>query len=87
MYLLMNTSRRNRRADAHGILQDKARKALGISSGNGDSEEEIEKEIIGNRTNRRVNAGLLTYPTLVAVDILIHHRRLRAGRQRPGTAP
>lgn len=50
-------------------FKDKARKALGITS-DGD---EIEKEIIGNHTNQRVNAGLLTYPTLMAVDILIHH--------------
>ena len=49
-------------------FKDKARKALGITS---DSDE-IEKEIIGNQTNQRVNAGLLTYPTLMAVDILIH---------------
>lgn len=50
-------------------FKDKARKALGIHS-DGD---EIEKEIIGNQTNQRVNAGLLTYPTLMAVDILIHN--------------
>ena len=50
-------------------FKDKARKALGIHS-DGD---EIEKAIIGNQTNQRVNAGLLTYPTLMAVDILIHN--------------
>ena len=33
--------------------------------------EAFEKQIIGNETNKRVNAGLLTYPTLMAVDILI----------------
>ena len=33
--------------------------------------EAFEKEIIGADTNKRVNAGLLTYPTLMAVDILI----------------
>ena len=31
----------------------------------------MAKEIIGNNSNKRVNAGLLTYPTLMAVDILI----------------
>ena len=50
-------------------FKEKARKAVGIVS---DSDE-IEKEIIGNQSNQRVNAGLLTYPTLMAVDILIHH--------------
>lgn len=48
-------------------FKDKARKALGIKS---DSDD-IEREIIGSETNKRVNAGLLTYPTLMAVDILI----------------
>ena len=38
---------------------------------NEEDEEEIEKQIIGADTNKRVNAGLLTYPTLMAVDILI----------------
>ena len=50
-------------------FKDKARKALGIAAG--DNDEEIEKQIIGAETNKRVNAGLLTYPTLMAVDILI----------------
>ena len=48
-------------------FKDKARKQLGIKS---DSDD-IEKEIIGTDSNKRVNAGLLTYPTLMAVDILI----------------
>ncbi len=73
MYLLMNMHVGIGELMRTASFKDKARKALGISSGNGDSEEEIEKEIIGNQTNRRVNAGLLTYPTLMAVDILIHH--------------
>ena len=42
---------------------------MGIKSD--DSDDNIEKEIIGNNSNKRVNAGLLTYPTLMAVDILI----------------
>lgn len=67
MYLLLNMHVGIGELMRTASFKDKARKALGISS---DSEE-IEKEIIGNQTNQRVNAGLLTYPTLMAVDILI----------------
>lgn len=54
-------------------FKDKARKALGISkpAEGSDDDEAFEHQIIGNETNKRVNAGLLTYPTLMAVDILI----------------
>lgn len=54
-------------------FKDKARKALGISKSvdGTDDDEAFEHQIIGNETNKRVNAGLLTYPTLMAVDILI----------------
>ncbi len=69
MYLLMNMHVGIGELMRTASFKDKARKALGISS-DGD---EMEKEIIGNQTNQRVNAGLLTYPTLMAVDILIHH--------------
>lgn len=69
MYLLMNMHAGIGELMRTASFKDKARKALGIHS---DSDE-IEKEIIGNNTNQRVNAGLLTYPTLMAVDILIHH--------------
>ena len=69
MYLLMNMHVGIGELMRTASFKDKARKALGIKS-EGD---EIEKEIIGNQTNQRVNAGLLTYPTLMAVDILIHH--------------
>ncbi len=72
MYVLMNMHVGIGELMRTASFKDKARKALGIASVS-DSEEEIEKEIIGNNTNRRVNAGLLTYPTLMAVDILIHH--------------
>jgi len=67
MYLLMNMHVGIGELMRTASFKDKARKALGIQS---DSDE-IEKEIIGNQTNQRVNAGLLTYPTLMAVDILI----------------
>lgn len=67
MYLLLNMHVGIGELMRTASFKDKARKALGISS-DGD---EIEKEIIGNNTNQRVNAGLLTYPTLMAVDILI----------------
>ena len=69
LYLLMNMHVGIGELMRTASFKDKARKALGIHS-DGD---EIEKEIIGNQTNQRVNAGLLTYPTLMAVDILIHN--------------
>lgn len=83
MYLLMNMHVGIGELMRTASFKDKARKALGISAGKpageeGSVEDEtddegIEKQIIGNQTNQRVNAGLLTYPTLMAVDILIHH--------------
>ena len=83
MYLLMNMHVGIGELMRTASFKDKARKALGISSPAKDGEEGsvdaeaddegIEKQIIGNQTNQRVNAGLLTYPTLMAVDILIHH--------------
>ncbi len=69
MYLLLNMHVGIGELMRTTAFKDKARKCLGITS---DSDE-IEKEIFGNQTNQRVNAGLLTYPTLMAVDILIHH--------------
>ncbi|MGM9863336.1 MAG: tryptophan--tRNA ligase, partial [Lepagella sp.] len=55
-------------------FKDKARKALGIVPKKEDEADNIECDIVGNETtSKRVNAGLLTYPTLMAVDILIHH--------------
>lgn len=70
MYLLLNMHVGIGELMRTASFKDKARKCLGITS---DSDE-IEKEIIGNQSNnQRVNAGLLTYPTLMAVDILIHH--------------
>ncbi len=70
MYLLLNMHVGIGELMRTASFKDKARKALGIKS---DSDD-IENEIIGNQSNQaRVNAGLLTYPTLMAVDILIHH--------------
>ncbi|MDE6811968.1 MAG: tryptophan--tRNA ligase, partial [Muribaculaceae bacterium] len=69
MYLLLNMHVGIGELMRTASFKDKARKALGLT-GEGD---EIEKEIIGNQSSQaRVNAGLLTYPTLMAVDILIH---------------
>lgn len=68
MYLLMNMHAGIGELMRTASFKDKARKALGIKSQGDD----IEKEIIGGNTNKSVNAGLLTYPTLMAVDILIH---------------
>lgn len=74
MYLLMNMHVGIGELMRTASFKDKARKALGIKTDNPD--DDIEKDIIGNQTNQRVNAGLLTYPTLMAVDILIHHADL-----------
>lgn len=72
MYLLMNMHAGIGELMRTASFKDKARKALGIAVKADENEEEIEKEIIGNQSNKSVNAGLLTYPTLMAVDILIH---------------
>ena len=74
MYLLMNMHVGIGELMRTASFKDKARKALGLGTpAEGDDDEGVEKQIIGNQTNQRVNAGLLTYPTLMAVDILIHH--------------
>ncbi|WP_289758760.1 tryptophan--tRNA ligase [Duncaniella dubosii] len=69
MYLLLNMHVGIGELMRTASFKDKARKQLGIKTGNDD--EDIEKQIIGTDSNKRVNAGLLTYPTLMAVDILI----------------
>lgn len=71
MYLLMNMHVGIGELMRTASFKDKARKQLGIKTDNDN--DDIEREIIGNNSNKRVNAGLLTYPTLMAVDILIHH--------------
>lgn len=73
MYLLLNMHVGIGELMRTTSFKDKARKALGIGpASEGDADDEaFEKEIIGASTNKRVNAGLLTYPTLMAVDILI----------------
>lgn len=73
MYVLMNMHVGIGELMRTASFKDKARKALGLSTADGDDDEDIEKQICGAQTNKRVNAGLLTYPTLMAVDILIHH--------------
>lgn len=67
MYLLLNMHVGIGELMRTASFKDKARKQLGVNSDGDD----IEKEIIGNESNKRVSAGLLTYPTLMAVDILI----------------
>ncbi|MDE6487231.1 MAG: tryptophan--tRNA ligase [Muribaculaceae bacterium] len=72
MYLLLNMHVGIGELMRTASFKDKARKALGIGTASqADDDEAFEKEIIGAATNKRVNAGLLTYPTLMAVDILI----------------
>lgn len=69
MYLLLNMHVGIGELMRTASFKDKARKQLGLKA---DGEEEIESQIVGNETSsKRVNAGLLTYPTLMAVDILI----------------
>ena len=70
MYLLLNMHVGIGELMRTVSFKDKARKALGLSPEN--DEEDIEKQVCGSDTGRRVNAGLLTYPTLMAADILIH---------------
>ncbi|MCM1519137.1 MAG: tryptophan--tRNA ligase [Pseudoflavonifractor sp.] len=71
LYLLLNMHVGIGELMRTASFKDKARKALGIKTAATDDDSDIEREIIGNETNKRVNAGLLTYPTLMAVDILI----------------
>lgn len=71
MYLLLNMHVGIGELMRTASFKDKARKCLGLTTPANDSDEAFEKEIIGADTNKRVNAGLLTYPTLMAVDILI----------------
>ncbi|MCM1110571.1 MAG: tryptophan--tRNA ligase [Clostridium sp.] len=71
MYLLLNMHVGIGELMRTASFKDKARKQLGISRTDNDNDEEIEKQLFGNDSNKRVNAGLLTYPTLMAVDILI----------------
>ena len=74
MYLLLNMHVGVGELMRTASFKDKARKALGLTAptlAQDDSDEAFERQIIGAETNKRVNAGLLTYPTLMAVDILI----------------
>lgn len=71
LYLLLNMHVGIGELMRTASFKDKARKALGIKS----DRDDIENEIIGTDSNKRVNAGLLTYPTLMAVDILIQKAR------------
>ncbi len=69
MYLLLNMHVGIGELLRTASFKDKARLQLGLGAAGAD--DDIEKQIIGSDTNKRVNAGLLTYPTLMAVDILI----------------
>ena len=52
-------------------FKDKARQMLHIDRVN-TAEGDVEKEIFNEGNRHSVNAGLLTYPTLMAADIIIH---------------
>lgn len=71
MYLLLNMHVGIGELMRTVSFKDKARKALGLTGSEAESDDEFAKEIVGHDTGKRVNAGLLTYPTLMAVDILI----------------
>lgn len=71
MYLLLNMHVGIGELMRTASFKDKARKALGLTASADDNDASFEHQIIGAETNKRVNAGLLTYPTLMAVDILI----------------
>ncbi len=71
MYLLLNMHVGIGELMRTASFKDKARKALGLKGNEAESDEAFEHQIVGGDTNKRVNAGLLTYPTLMAVDILI----------------
>lgn len=51
-------------------FKDKARKQLHINQE--ESDNDVEKEIFNENNKHSVSAGLLTYPTLMAADIIIH---------------
>lgn len=51
-------------------FKEKARKQLHIDATGNDGE--MEKEIFNENNKHSVSAGLLTYPTLMAADIIIH---------------
>lgn len=71
MYLLLNMHVGIGELMRTTSFKDKARKALGLTASDDENDADFEHRIIGAETNKRVNAGLLTYPTLMAVDILI----------------
>lgn len=51
-------------------FKDKARKQLHVNQE--ESDNAVEKEIFNESNKHSVSAGLLTYPTLMAADIIIH---------------
>lgn len=69
LYLLLNMHVGIGELMRTASFKDKARKQLHLDQ---SSEEDVEKEIISDTSKHRVNAGLLTYPTLMAADIMIH---------------
>ncbi len=72
LYLLMNMHVGIGELMRTASFKDKARKQLRLDTPVDGNDDAIEKEIISDTSKNRVNAGLLTYPTLMAADILIH---------------
>lgn len=92
MYLLLNMHVGVGELMRTTSFKDKARKALGLAAPGSDAstmtkeeDEAFEHQLFGGDSNKRVSAGLLTYPTLMAVDILIQNK-VCPRRQRPGAA-
>ncbi|MDE6207082.1 MAG: tryptophan--tRNA ligase [Muribaculaceae bacterium] len=71
MYLLLNMHVGIGELMRTVSFKDKARKALGLSAEAAEDDAAFEHQLVGADNGKRVNAGLLTYPTLMAVDILI----------------
>ncbi len=65
-------------------FKDKARQMLHIDRVN-TAEGDVEKEIFNEGNRHSVSAGLLTYPTLMAGDIIIHKAVKVPVGKRPGT--
>jgi len=70
LYLLLNMNAGIGELMRTASFKEKVRKQLHMDQT--ESEADVEKEIFNEGNKNRVSVGLLTYPTLMAADILIH---------------
>lgn len=70
LYLLLNMNAGIGELMRTASFKEKVRKQLHIDQA--ESDGNVEKEIFNERNKNRVSVGLLTYPTLMAADIIIH---------------